>query len=749
MPAFSLKNKGFRGNDVPLLGYGRADQNLQREMMVISGCEGLKMAKKDLKLIIWQEFLRFRPTLRKPFSDINARWASAALKDWWNRLNFHFSVREGILFLISLGSLILSVVVDIFWLRIILLFTGMGSALTIFLSLPVSRTEQPPETEHQLLLTEQPESPQVKKIIFDDLHSDYGKKIEVENEEPYEGKGPEESQPPPASEPPVDEPQEVVELLPQPLDPPALEGFPSAPREAKPPREFEINDFYDVNSEVYRNETEPRAEFNFLLNKVLATIKETLFAHTVTFLWANEDKQQMVLEARITDSAYFMNTRRFSIGNDLVSSIACSGKPELLTTVNPLSELELLMYYTSPSGVKSFAGVPVYYTGANDEPGPLKPVAVLAVDSIVEDAFGEETIEHLGQFTKLISSLIKSYTSKYDLLVDSEILQSLKRMQTRLRGDYSVFSVVQSLAEETSKLVSWDFLTVVLFDESRNAWSAKKVMNRAYEPYIAPEQVILFPDSIAGRTIKNNQFTIVERLDKSPLPRFFHEEKVKSQGSFLSIPISSLNKCYGSLNVESREPENYTRKDVTTLTRITENAATTLEILYLNEIIREHVIVDEVTGMYAHKFFMQRVNEEMQRSNEGDTELALLMMSVDHAVEVTQRYGQDGFERVITILSQAIRASIRPYDLVGRLEHNKFCILLINTDANEAQIWAEKIRKNIAGLTISLEEKSFSVTLSIGVCGAVKGMRREELMANTITVLHRASETGGNAVRVF
>ncbi|MBI5215810.1 MAG: GGDEF domain-containing protein [Ignavibacteriae bacterium] len=651
--------------------------------------------------------------------------------------------------MVSISSLGLSIVVDVFWIRIIMLFVGMGSAIALYMLLPVSRHEENEDSDLPSQNYSQPESSHVKKIVFDDLHSDYGKHIETEHEEPFEESV---TRVQPISEVKKNEPQiindmnEVPKVIPE---KPALEGFPTIKKELKPPREFQVNDFFDANSELFRDEAEPRAEFNYLLNKVLAAIKETLFAHTVGFFWSNQEKLQMILEARITDSNCFMNTRRFSLGNDLVSKVAFTGKPELLTSVNPASELELFMYYNSASGVKSFAGVPVFYTNTTTEPMPEFPVAVLTVDSIVEDAFGEETIEQLGRFTKLISSLIKSYTSKYELLVESEVLSSLKKMQSRLRGDFTVFSVVQSLAEETSKLVSWDFLTVVLFDETKNAWNAKKIMNRSYEPYIGPEQVIEFPNSIAGHTIKNNQFTIVENLEKSPLPRFYKEEKVTTQGSFLSIPISSMNKCYGSLNIESREPANYSRQDVTTLTRLTESAATTLEILYLNDIIKEHVIIDEVTGMYSKKFFMQRINEELQRAEDTDVELAMLMMSVDHAQEISQRHGVEGFERVITVLSKALRSSIRPYDVVGRLDDNKFGILLISTSASDAQIWAEKIRMNIASLTIPLEDKSFSVTLSIGVCGVVQGMKREELFASTVTVLHRATETGGNAVRIY
>ena len=50
------------------------------------------------------------------------------------------------------------------------------------------------------------------------------------------------------------------------------------------------------------------------------------------------------MEARLTDSANFMASRRYPIGHDFVSKVSESGKPELVTDVNPLSEREQLIF---------------------------------------------------------------------------------------------------------------------------------------------------------------------------------------------------------------------------------------------------------------------------------------------------------------------------------------------------------------------------------------------------------------------
>jgi diguanylate cyclase (GGDEF)-like protein len=203
------------------------------------------------------------------------------------------------------------------------------------------------------------------------------------------------------------------------------------------------------------------------------------------------------------------------------------------------------------------------------------------------------------------------------------------------------------------------------------------------------------------------------------------------------------------LTVESREPSNFARREIEILSRLVKPAALALDLLYMNEVINEYVIVDETTGVYSRKFFFQRIDEELQRADDDGIEASLLQITVDHAHELLQRYGREGFDRAMITLAKAVRSGIRAYDIVGRLESNRFGILLVNTAANEAYLWAEKIRKTVAGHIINHEGKSFSMTISVGVAGALEGMKREELLTNTSTVLSRASESGGNTVRVF
>jgi diguanylate cyclase (GGDEF)-like protein len=507
------------------------------------------------------------------------------------------------------------------------------------------------------------------------------------------------------------------------------------------PRDFDIKDFFDLDTDVFKSESEPRAEFDFLLTKVLSVAKEVLFAHTVALFWANRDKHQMVLESVVTDSESFMSGRRFGIEGDVVSRIALTSKPEILTQVNPISEKEMLRYYDQVDFVKSFIGAPVFFN--------QNLVAVLAADSRVEDAYGAETLSLMGQFTKLISALLKTYTDKYDLLVDSELLRASKRIEDVFRKDLTLKPIVEALTAEASHLVNWDFLAVVLYDEQEHGWLVRQVMNRTEEHYLKGTETIDFAKSIVGLAIKGNASRYIEDLSAVSEARFFDGENIPSRGSFLVLPIHSIRKCYGALTVESRQPKTYSPRDTEVLQRLLSGVAAAIEILYLQEVVRDYVIIDELTGLHTKKYLVQKIEEEIQRADDFGTDLSLVLFSIDSKDDLVGRYGNDGFNYMLFSVGRMVQRSVRPYDVLGRFDTNRFGALLVNTAANDAYLWAEKIRKAIASTVLAFHEKSFSVTVSIGVCGAVEGTTTGDLTANALHVLNKATESGGNLVRVF
>jgi diguanylate cyclase (GGDEF)-like protein len=599
----------------------------------------------------------------------------------------------------------------------IFLIAGAAYAFLRWKKPEVTRLVGKRETEEDLY-SQSPEA-NMKKLLFDDLQSSGVKYVVKEIQE---------------------EAEKIVVPSTKSVQPVVV-----TTKEEKA-KEFQISDFFDLNSDIFRSDAEPRSEFNFLLNKALLALKEVLFAHTVAFFWANREKNQLVLETTATDSQSFMTSKRFAIETDVISQVASNGKPQLLGKINPISEKDLIRYYESTEYIKSVVAVPVYFF--KDEDSRL-PVGVIIADSKAEDTFGAETLGLLGNYTKLVSALIKSYTDKYDLLLDSELLSSIRRMNDRIKSDPTEFTILNSLAEEASRLVNWDFLTIAMYADEQRGWVLQKVVNRGNYAYVVQDQIVDFNESLVGKVIRANAIEEINDIAVEKPVRFHKFEKIDSDGSFLAVPISSTSRCYGALTLESRNKSNFAGNEVETIYRLVENAALALEVLYMNDLVKDFVIVDQLTGSFNKKHFMKKLEEEIQRAEDFGQELALVSLVIDNNQELVNRHGDEGFDSILNQIARIVRANIRSYDVVGRQDADGMGVLLINTTASEAYLWAEKVRKQIASHIITICGRSFSVTLSAGVCGLSEGMHKDEMIAGTTRVLSQAIEDGGNLVRVL
>ncbi len=529
---------------------------------------------------------------------------------------------------------------------------------------------------------------------------------------------------------------------------PSMKTARPAPKEARShrARQLDIPDFFDFETETLYTDVEPRSEFHSLLDKVLLVVKDVFFAHSVVYFWANGDKKEMVLESMASGDTLFMKTRRFPMGDDLVSKVGLSGKPEMVGAVNPASEMELLPYYESTAGVHSAVCVPVYYSNGGTE---VSPVGVLVVDSLAEDQFGDETLVVLGRFTKLISVLIKSYTDKYDLLLDAELLTSIRRMHDRIGTGPTEDGVLEALMDEANRLATWECLTLTLYDEAKDGWTIQRVRNKGVQPFVNAGETVEGQTSIVGDVILSNSIRVVDDLGAEPKPRFHAAEPHPVEGSALCIPISSFNRCYGALYLESRRTGNFQKNETETMFRLVQNAAAMLEAVYLNGVIKEHVPIDHGTGALTAKHFRRRLSEEVQRASELGAELSLVSIALDHPEDQLQRYGTGASEAIINAVSGIVRSNLRSYDVVGRESETRLNILLIGTPASDAYLWAEKVRKQVAGQVVVSGERSFSTTISVGICGLMEGMLVDDLAEGTRHVLSKALEHGGNLVRVY
>lgn len=500
---------------------------------------------------------------------------------------------------------------------------------------------------------------------------------------------------------------------------------------------FTINDFIDEETVAT---DEPRKEFDHLLNRVLQVIRSMTSARTAAFFWVNHERNQLVVEARITDATdAFTEERKLSIGDDVVSQIATYRRPEILTAISPAAELDLLPYYSRRAGTVSFIGVPVIFGGA--------VIGVLCADSQEVDAYDAITVGFFGHFTKLISGLVQSYTGKFDLLQSARTLQAVNAFRNEIRGSSITTPIVlNALIDASIQAMDISTIGVCTYNTAGAQWEvgAARSVEQAYD-HLVGRQVSLEESEVgqcilSGRTIHSTpSFTAVRAIAGEP-----HMDG----GQFIAVPLKSASHSYGALYVEN-PGASLAQQDIGILETLGEYAGTVIEQLRYNEMLRASALLHFGTGILNRNGFMLRLKEECTRSTDFDSPFTLCLLRIDRS-DVVERAlgGSESKERILLHVLQIVQQQIRDYDVVGHIDDDTLAIGLVARDAQRTQLWMERLRSEVASSIISVDDKRFTVTVSVGIAQFDPSENHERLLDNTYAVLARSVKQG-NKVTVF
>ncbi|MDP2043933.1 MAG: GGDEF domain-containing protein, partial [Candidatus Omnitrophota bacterium] len=163
--------------------------------------------------------------------------------------------------------------------------------------------------------------------------------------------------------------------------------------------------------------------------------------------------------------------------------------------------------------------------------------------------------------------------------------------------------------------------------------------------------------------------------------------------------------------------------------------------------VSELAITDTLTQVYSRRYFLERFNEELRRSKKNKLRLSFLMIDIDNFKQYNDRYGHLVGDAILREISKTIRQTVRQIDFIGRYGGEELCIVLAETDKEQANFAAERIRQGIASAVIKVYDEELKATVSIGVstfpdnAGNIK-----DLIEMADQALYLAKETGKNKV---
>lgn len=158
--------------------------------------------------------------------------------------------------------------------------------------------------------------------------------------------------------------------------------------------------------------------------------------------------------------------------------------------------------------------------------------------------------------------------------------------------------------------------------------------------------------------------------------------------------------------------------------------------------LEQLAVTDGLTGLYNHRFVMERLEEEAAGAERYRRDLSLVMLDIDHFKKLNDTYGHRRGDEALRTAAETIKASVRASDVVGRYGGEEFLVLLPNTSLDAARAAAEKMRRAIESLRFGAE--GMRTTVSAGVAEYRRGEGVEAALTRADGALYEAKRAGRN-----
>jgi diguanylate cyclase (GGDEF)-like protein len=497
--------------------------------------------------------------------------------------------------------------------------------------------------------------------------------------------------------------------------------------------------FEEIANEELPEEVGQDGKFAFVLEKILAVIKEAYpSVNTVIYFWYNKKKEKLSIDKFVSASGEIAK-RKFDIEDDILSKIVQKGEPELLTDISPAADADEIRYYTSTQGIRSFVGVPIFYNKSL--------IAIIAVDSKMDDVFGIETIYSLGRFVRVITMIIAIFEESH---ADSLSQQRLKGI-LNLIGPNAKFEseadLISAIQNSVISLLHWDAFAFVYYNPIESKFKTIRIINNTSLKYVGENLEIELTGTLVGKSIITGMPVKIDDTSTGEYVRFSKVESVSFDGSFFCIPIVYDNQNYGVLCFESLRKNAYTNSDVQFLKNALNIFSYVLHSYSTQLLLKSFLAVDIETKALNADTFKERLASDLYKASELKIPGALALIKIDDFLEQESLFDGNPFPKVLSSIAETIKNEMSPLNIFGRLSEKVFGVYFFNASSKEVFIWAEKLRVKIARKPIAVVSKQTTYTVSIGVASANNKINPDEVIYNADLALQKALEKGGNAVR--
>lgn len=168
-----------------------------------------------------------------------------------------------------------------------------------------------------------------------------------------------------------------------------------------------------------------------------------------------------------------------------------------------------------------------------------------------------------------------------------------------------------------------------------------------------------------------------------------------------------------------------------------------------NSRLETMAMTDALTGLPNRRNALSRLKEVVSESLRHKTPLGCIMIDIDHFKLVNDSYGHDIGDQVLREIAAIFNTTARSYDMVSRIGGEEFLVICARSTLSESKQLAERLRRAIHDLRITIEDNTIQITISLGVASWNENMSTGEDMTKAADrALYQAKKNGRNRVEI-
>lgn len=384
--------------------------------------------------------------------------------------------------------------------------------------------------------------------------------------------------------------------------------------------------------------------------------------------------------------------------------------------------------------------------------GDAKEIAGGDVSKVIEVS-REDEIGDLSSSLNIMTRKIKENIEELKAYGEKTKLVNIE-INKKVLALSSLLQIGNLISSSTGLNTVLDFITEKILDVEEDSSSFLMLIDDVAKEFKAASSANIDENSLQGLRINQEEIashTVV--ADKNnPAKTGILKNILSTLGlkNIIMMPIIASRKQYGILAVGNKKGDYIFKEDAKELLKVfLKQAIIAVENDLLIKKAKELAIKDELTGLYNKGYMHTRLDEEIKRAIMYQRPCGYLFIDIDDFEKIHDSLGEARTESLLKALGEILKSVVTEVDKIGRLETDRFAIILPEKNKKQAASIAEEIRKKVEAGLGRVMKTSQKLTVSIGVSeNPIDGSTADELIEKAEQLIKKAKSLGKNRVAV-